>query len=201
MSIAPYHGWHRRWYSPSTLEIPKCTTPCSQNFTIASSFPFRILSSFFEHLKNQKEIWNSTGHILSTNILHHRTLQFYPRFNFSNNLIFRLRLEKLGFHCIQTARSKSEKRKRERDIKREKKEIKGFGKYRGTRRRLTFLAVSYTFSKHILFICGIIIFKSTALCEEVLHYDENTAKSKQILYRFQKYFFKGGKKLLRTFFL
>ena len=45
------------------------------------------------------------------------------------------------------------------------------------------------------------IFKSTALCEGVLHYNENTTKYEQILCRFKKKFFERQKKLLRTFFL
>ena len=41
------------------------------------------------------------------------------------------------------------------------------------------------------------IFKSTALCEEVLHYNENTTnlKYKQVLCRFQKKFFERQKKI------
>ena len=43
-------------------------------------------------------------------------------------------------------------------------------------------------------------FKRTALCENALHYDNKTTINKQILCRFQKFFFSKIKKLKRTFY-
>ena len=43
-------------------------------------------------------------------------------------------------------------------------------------------------------------FKHTALCENALHYDNKTSINKQILCRFQKFFFSKIKKLKHTFY-
>ena len=43
-------------------------------------------------------------------------------------------------------------------------------------------------------------FKHTALCENALHYDNKTTINKQILCRFQKFFFSKIKKLKHTFY-